>query len=261
LTKEVGVTRFKSIPTLIVGCIVVIGLEPAAAANPKAEIDIRDEVGKVLIAGDQVRTYDWSTHTVTLAPTVRSQLAEKLLKSKRLASGVPFAVTVGGNVVYKGILIGSESSRSVSTPVILVDPVPFDPKLHEDQLRIQLGYPTTEFFKGKDPRADKRIQDALKAFGKLATTSTECTKWVAQSLREMQTIKPGTTREELMRVFIEEGGISTRFERRYAYRDCPHIKVDVKFESVGAPDDKLTNYPKDKVKHISKPFLEWPIND
>jgi len=261
LTKEVGVTRFKSIPTLFVGCIVAIGPEPAVAANPKAEIDIRDEDGKVLIAGEKVRSYDWSTHTMTLAPTVRSQLAELLRKGKRLALGVPFAVTVSGNVVYKGILIGSESSRSVSTPVILVDPVPFDPKLHEDQLRIQLGYPTTEFFKGKDPRPDKRIQDALKASGKLATTSAGCTEWIAQSFREMQTIKPGMTREELLRVFIEEGGISTRFERRYAYRDCPHIKVDVKFESGGAPDDKLTNYPKDKIKQISKPFLEWSIID
>jgi hypothetical protein len=78
---------------------------------------------------------------------------------------------------------------------------------------------------------------------------------------EMQTIKSGMTREELLRVFVEEGGISTRFERRYAYRNCPYIKVDLKFESIGAPDDKLTNFPKDKIKQISKPFLEWSIND
>lgn len=95
----------------------------------------------------------------------------------------------------------------------------------------------------------------------LPFATTEHTEWVSQSLREMQTIERGMTREELLQVFIEEGGISTRFERRFAYRHCPYIKVDVKFEPVGASDDKLTNYPKDKVKEVSKPFLEWSIVD
>jgi hypothetical protein len=87
------------------------------------------------------------------------------------------------------------------------------------------------------------------------------TEWIGKSLKEMQTIKEGMTREELLKVFQEEGGISTRTQRRYVYRECPYIKVDVEFEPVGSRQDKLTEYPKDKIVKMSKPFLEFPIRD
>ena len=40
--------------------------------------------------------------------------------------------------------------------------------------------------------------------------SDEHTEWVAKSLKEIETVKPGMTREDLLRVFRDEGGISTR---------------------------------------------------
>jgi len=67
--------------------------------------------------------------------------------------------------------------------------------------------------------------------------------------------------DDLLRVFKEEGGISTREWRRYAYHDCPYIKVDVEFQPVGDPDNKVSQSPKDKIIKISKPFLEWSIMD
>ena len=69
------------------------------------------------------------------------------------------------------------------------------------------------------------------------------------------------TRAELLTVFNEEGGLSTRTWRRYAYRDCPYIKVDVEFEVVGEPIAGLSESPKDKIIKISKPFLERMILD
>jgi hypothetical protein len=69
------------------------------------------------------------------------------------------------------------------------------------------------------------------------------------------------TRVDLLKVFREEGGLSTRTQRRFAYRDCPYIKVDVEFEPVGEPEDKLSQLPEDKIIKISKPFLEWSIID
>ena len=87
------------------------------------------------------------------------------------------------------------------------------------------------------------------------------TEWIAQSLKEIEGIKVGMTRFDLLRVFKEEGGISTRTLRRYRYRDCPYIKVDVEFEPVGEPENKLSESPKDKIIKISKPFLEWSIID
>lgn len=87
-------------------------------------------------------------------------------------------------------------------------------------------------------------------------------EWVAKSLREMQTIKVGMTRAQLTKVFTTEGGLSTREWRRYVYRECRYIKVDVKFKPVGTskkyPHAESRN---DVITKISQPFLEWSIMD
>jgi hypothetical protein len=87
------------------------------------------------------------------------------------------------------------------------------------------------------------------------------TDWVAKVLRRIESIEVGKSRRELLQVFGEEGGISTRRQKRYVYRECPYIKVDVEFEPIEAKDDQRTEYPSDKIIRISKPFLEWPIHD
>jgi hypothetical protein len=241
----------------VLACCFTFGSTTGYGATPV--FDIRDADGKVLIAAEQIQSYDWATHTLTLAPKVREALATQLRNSKRLASGVPFAVTLDGKTIYKGNFTSVVSSKSFDTPLILVDGPSFDPKLDQDQLQIQLGYPSAQFFKGDDPRSDTRIREALKAASKIGESDN--TKWIAKSLREIQTIKPGMTREGLLKVFEAEGGISSRTTQRFAYRACPYIKVDVTFEPVGKPDDKRTKELKDKVSKISKPFLEAPILD
>jgi hypothetical protein len=93
------------------------------------------------------------------------------------------------------------------------------------------------------------------------------TEWIANSLKEMQKIKVGMTRADLLKVFTTEGGISSSLNRRYVYRECPYIKVDVEFEPVGRPardtDGRVTlvEAKEDVIKKISKPYLEWSISD
>ena len=88
------------------------------------------------------------------------------------------------------------------------------------------------------------------------------TEWVAQSLKEIETIKVGMTRADLLKVFAEEGGLSTRTWRQYAYRKCPYIKVAVEFEPVGEKEPSVfAENSKDKITKISKPFIEWQILD
>ena len=89
----------------------------------------------------------------------------------------------------------------------------------------------------------------------------ELTQWVATSLKEIETIKVGMTRADLLKVFTEEGGLSTRTWQRYVYHECPYFKVDVEFELVGVGEDKLRKSQEDKIIKISKPFLEWSISD
>jgi hypothetical protein len=236
---------------------------PTPATKPPADaVDIRDEHGNVLIAADKIASYDWSTHTITLVPGERAKFDAMLKKQGTgLNAGVPFAITVGGTTVYTGKITFIGSSFSIAAPVIVMGINITDPKLNADQLRIQLGYPTRQFFRGEDPRGDGRLRAALRASGKLAKAPPEYTQWLADSLREIQSLKPGMTRADLLKTFEEEGGLSTRTERRYAYRDCPCIKVNVKFEPVGSLDDKSTNASADKIRTISQPFLEWPIAD
>ena len=91
------------------------------------------------------------------------------------------------------------------------------------------------------------------------------TQWVAGTLTRIQAVKPGMTRTDLLKVFRTEGGISTRAWRKYVYRGCPYVKVDVEFEAVvpssggaGSSVGSLES-PADVIKSISKPYLEWSI--
>lgn len=241
----------------------------AGAAAPgegaKRGVEIRSvDGGHVLITADEIRAYDWTSHTLTLAPGVREAL-KKRLPRERIVSGIPFIVAVEGEEAYTGRFTTRVSSFSFPTPVIVIDAKAMDRGPGDDELRIQLGYPTAEFFKGDDPRGDERIRAALEAGGKLKAADSDAgghEAWLASCLREMQTIKPGMTREQLLAVFEEEaGGVSNRLAQRYAYRGCPTIKVDVRFEPAEAPQDKLTKSPNDRITQISTPFLEWPIVD
>ena len=94
-----------------------------------------------------------------------------------------------------------------------------------------------------------------------ARGTDEHTEWIAKSLKEIEGVKIGMTRADLLKVFEEEAGLSSRTWRCYVYRNCAYIKVDVEFESVS----KIENTPKengnDKIIKISKPFLEWSIMD
>jgi hypothetical protein len=233
----------------------------AICGAPAAELDIRDHDGEVIIPADKIKSYDWATHTITLQPGAKPALAnDPLLAGQKLVSGVPFSVCLDGKAIYGGVFTTSASSRSFSTPVIVYLPIAYDATILKDGIRIQLGYPTEEFFKGDDPRNDKRIKDALRAAGKLDPPCEDHAEWVAKVLREIHTLKPGMTREDLLKIFTEEGGLSTRFQRRYVHRECPYIKVDVKFDDTGL-EANGPEQPQDKITQVSTPFLEWTIVD
>ena len=87
------------------------------------------------------------------------------------------------------------------------------------------------------------------------------TEQLADALRECERIKPGMDREDLLKVFTTEGGLSTAKHRTYVYRRCPYIKVDVDFNPSGPKQDVLDERPTDTIVKISKPYLDWSIGD
>lgn len=91
--------------------------------------------------------------------------------------------------------------------------------------------------------------------------------WVAESLKQIQTIKPGMTRGDLLKVFTTEGGLSTGLQRTYVSQECPYFKVDVQFKAVGRPnhdaDGRVTlqEDAKDVIVKISRPYLQFSVMD
>lgn len=89
---------------------------------------------------------------------------------------------------------------------------------------------------------------------------SEQARWIRENLPELQSIQVGMTRLQLLKVFMEEGGISTRTSRHYVYRKCGNVKVDVEFTPVGKADSRGEG-PEDQITKISKPYLAFSIGD
>jgi hypothetical protein len=90
---------------------------------------------------------------------------------------------------------------------------------------------------------------------------SEQARWIREHLPELESIKVGMTRKDLLKVFMEEGGISTRTWERYVYRKCIHVKVDVQFAPVGEPTGFFRVNPDDRITSISKPYLQHWTGD
>ena len=58
-------------------------------------------------------------------------------------------------------------------------------------------------------------------------TATSHDQWVAKVLKQIETVKVGMTRQDLLKVFTTEGGLSTRSWRTFVHKECGYIKVDV----------------------------------
>jgi hypothetical protein len=90
------------------------------------------------------------------------------------------------------------------------------------------------------------------------------TKWIDHVMRSIATIKPGMTRKDLLSVFVEEGGLSTRTKKKYVYKHCPYIKVEVEFSpatDMEGNQDIAAENPEDRIVKVSRPYLEYSIMD
>jgi hypothetical protein len=89
----------------------------------------------------------------------------------------------------------------------------------------------------------------------------DLTDKIEKIIKDINTIKPGMTRSDLLKIFTMEGGLSTRTWRRYVYWKCPYIKVDVEFKPIEDEKEKFQQNPGDIIVKISQPFLEFSIID
>jgi hypothetical protein len=98
------------------------------------------------------------------------------------------------------------------------------------------------------------------AAGQGTSVDQEHTKWIAGVMDSIHTIKPGMKREDLLKLFTTQGGLSTRSRRTFIYRQCPYIKITIEFQPTDKPRD-ATEMPTDRIVSVSDPFLQYAVTD
>ncbi len=86
--------------------------------------------------------------------------------------------------------------------------------------------------------------------------------WLTQVLGKMETIKPGMTRFDLLKVFRTEGGLPRGLRQTFVSQDCPYFKIDVEFEPVAGPDSGGVRFSpssdnRDVIVKVSKPYVQF----
>ena len=115
-------------------------------------------VEEPIIGPDDLLAYDTATHTMSLSEAAMGRVRE-LFAAPVPTGGVPFVVKAGGERIYAGAFWTPLSSLSYDGVVIL-DTQMLSSVMPGD-IRITLGYPAPEVFTGADPRADRRILEAV----------------------------------------------------------------------------------------------------
>lgn len=113
-----------------------------------------------LITGDDIISYDLSTHSMRLRREALARIPSPPV------DGTPFVVVAQGHRVYLGVFITIASSHSFAVPAIAVDRHMLEPAQARDTLVIERAYPSKSFGFGPDPRNHERIRTALTALRK-----------------------------------------------------------------------------------------------
>ncbi len=82
---------------------------------------------------------------------------------------------------------------------------------------------------------------------------------VEQALRDYRQVKRATTRGEVVKYFVPDGGLQFPAKTRYVYPRCEYLHVDVEFELV--KPSEIASLSEDKVIGVSKLCVEYPAQD
>jgi hypothetical protein len=87
------------------------------------------------------------------------------------------------------------------------------------------------------------------------------TDGVLRALEDCEKIKVSMTRAQLLEMFEPDGGVWNAMGRRYTYRRCPYIHVDVEFKLSSPDQSGLDERMTDTISKISGPFLGAGLAD
>jgi hypothetical protein len=130
--------------------------------TPPAQMEILSRIAIAetpIIASSDIVVYDWATHEIELIPEAFQRIEALQVPT----TGISFIVCVDESPVYWGAFWTPVSSQAFQGVTIWVPST-----LQKDNvIQLELGYPSPSFYKGEDPRSEKRIKDALEKAGKL----------------------------------------------------------------------------------------------
>ena len=124
----------------------------------KMDIDSIPREDMPVITMDDIISYSRDTHEIELS----SSAYDRLMQMGVPVDGRPFVVCLDGKPVYAGAFWVKWSSLCFDGVVIMLPSLTGTPVI-----QLSPGYPDPGFFKGKDPRSNKKIFRSLEVAGKL----------------------------------------------------------------------------------------------
>ena len=111
-----------------------------------------------VFATAEIVTYSWGTHEIKLTAAAFDRIMAMTIPVR----GMPFVACVDRKPVYWGAFWTPISSMSFEGVAIMM------PLGAENRtIQIGLGYPSSDFFHGNDPRVSTAVRKALEQAGKL----------------------------------------------------------------------------------------------
>ncbi|MGC0773543.1 MAG: hypothetical protein WA817_20785 [Candidatus Acidiferrum sp.] len=82
---------------------------------------------------------------------------------------------------------------------------------------------------------------------------------VEQALQNYKQLKVGLSRSDAIKYFVPDGGMQFPSSARYVDPRCTYLHVDVEFKLT--KPDAISPSPDDKIKSISKIYVDYPAKD
>ena len=137
---------------------------PPAQMPALSHVDIAEQP---VIAMNDIITYNAKTHEITLTASAYDRISSLEVP----VIGKSFVVCVDRKLIYWGAFWTPISSISFDGVTIWKPLSSQDPKV----IKLELGYPSSSFYGGEDPRTNAEVMKSLEQAGKLTTMPSATT--------------------------------------------------------------------------------------
>jgi hypothetical protein len=137
---------------------------PSAQMPALSHVDIAEQP---VIAMNDIMAYNAKTHEITLT----ANAFDRIYSLEVPVRGKSFVVCVDRKLIYWGAFWTPISSISFDGVTIWKPLSSQDPKV----IKLELGYPSSFFYKGEDPRNNAEVMKSLEQSGKLTTMPSATT--------------------------------------------------------------------------------------